>query len=561
VFGNPLVLEMAQVAVEEAIRLGATFADVRYEVHQHEDLVVRNGRVHQAGVRSDRGLGVRALVNGAWGFAAVGQPSRHDAAVAARRAVELARAAAVLQDRPVRLAHEAPHCAVYRTPIDRDPLAVAIEDKMSVLMDIDRRLRARKTVRFAQSHFSAHRARKLYVSSEGGEIDQDLVYTGLGFEAGASDGHDFQLVSGPDSSGGLMLGRGWELVEGVDWGEAADRVGEEAEALLSAPPCPTGPTTLILGASAVAHQLRAAFSPATELDRGFAGETEGGGVAFLGPEHLGSADVASARVSISADATLAGGIGSYGFDDEGVEAQRVDLVSEGRLVGFQSGRETAERVGLERSSGAMRAAGWGAEPIVRPSNLSLAPGEAGTLEDLVADTRSGVLLETGRFGSIGGGARTFRTGCEHAWEIRDGRRTRRLKNPCFGAVTTAFWRACDAIGGPASWSLFGTAFSAKGAPSQILGVGAGAPPARFLDVELGSLEPPWRAEASTPSVSHPEAAALPKASASVTVPAALVAASAPTRTGPRRRKKSAPLVRKAGRPRVRRTKRGGRRGR
>src|SRR5438128_2624387 len=136
-----MVLEMAQTAVEEAVRLGATFADVRYEVHQHEDLVVKNGCIHTATVRSHRGLGLRVLVNGAWGFAAVVQPTRHDATIAARRAVELARAAAVVQLEPVRLVHEPPHCAVFRTPVERDPLAVAIEDKMDLLTQIDARLR------------------------------------------------------------------------------------------------------------------------------------------------------------------------------------------------------------------------------------------------------------------------------------------------------------------------------------------------------------------------------------------------------------------------------------
>ena len=42
-FNHPLALEQAYNAVEEAIRLGASYADARYEYHQREDVVTRNG--------------------------------------------------------------------------------------------------------------------------------------------------------------------------------------------------------------------------------------------------------------------------------------------------------------------------------------------------------------------------------------------------------------------------------------------------------------------------------------------------------------------------------------
>lgn len=331
-FGNPLVLEMAQIAVEEAIRLGATFADVRYEVHQHEDLVVRNGRVHRALVTSDRGLGLRVLVNGAWGFAAVGQPTRHDVTVLARRATELARAAAVIREAPVRLAHEPAHCAVYRTPIERDPLAVAIEDKMELLFAIDEKLRSVEKIKLSLARFSAHRARKLYVSSEGSEIDQDLVHTRVGFQAGASDGADFQLRSypGPDgtlgacAASGQALGQGWELVESLPLLDHAEQIAEDAVAQLGADECPERTTDLILGAPQVALQIHETAGHAFELDR----------AVFLSPDRLGRVELGSKLVNLYADASAPGGLGTFGFDDEGVEGQRVELVTEGRFAGY-----------------------------------------------------------------------------------------------------------------------------------------------------------------------------------------------------------------------------------
>ena len=499
---------MAQVAVEEAIRLGASYADVRYEVHQHEDLVLRNGRVHQATVRSDRGLGVRTLVNGAWGFAAVGHPTRHDAAVASRRAVELARAAAVVQDRPVRLVHEPAHCAVYRTSIERDPLAVAIEDKMELLQDIDRALRKEPLIKLAISRFAAHRTRKLYVSSEGSEIDQDLVYTSIGYQAGASDGKDFQVRSYPDAHGGMVLGKGWETIESLPLVESAEQVAAEAVAQLKADDCPSGEMDLILGGSQLALQIHESCGHPAELDRVMGSERNFAGTSFLTPEHLGSFEYGSERVNLYADARIPGGLGSFGFDDEGVEAQRVELVSAGRFTGYLSSRESARSVGLERSSGAMRASSWAAPPLIRMTNVCLEPGDAGDLETLIADTKSGVLMETNRSWSIDDRRRNFQFGCEVGWEIKDGKKVRRLKNPTYAGVTPEFWKACNAICDDSSWALHGVATCGKGQPMQLMHVGHGAAPARFSKIDIG-VHARGVGLAETPAmIDHPQAAAL-----------------------------------------------------
>lgn len=215
--GHLLALEMAHVAVEESMRRGATYADARFEIHQREDVTVRNGEVRRALIRVDRGLGVRALVNGAWGFASVSNPTRHDATVIARRAADVARAAAVVQERVVELAFEPPHAGVFRTPIQRDPLAVPLETKLALCFAIDQKARISPLVKLVETNIFAHRVRKLYVSSEGAELDQDLVQTGLGYHVGVSDGHDYQVRSYPDAHGGTVFGRGWEAIEGRPW--------------------------------------------------------------------------------------------------------------------------------------------------------------------------------------------------------------------------------------------------------------------------------------------------------------------------------------------------------
>ena len=209
------------------------------------------------------------------------------------------------------------------------------------------------------------------------------------------------------------------------------------------------------------------------------------GGSFLAPPMRGGFRFGSDRVHIVADATSRGGLGTFGWDDEGVAAQRVPLVEAGVLTGFQSSRETAAELGLARSSGAMRAENGLRPPLVRMVNVSLEPGE-GSLEDLIADTRDGILMATNRSWSIDDVRLNFQFGCEAAWEIKNGRRVRLLRDPVYAGVTPRFWGACDAVAGPDEWQLWGITSCGKGEPVQTMYVAHGAAPARFRGVAVGS---------------------------------------------------------------------------
>jgi TldD protein len=487
VFNHPFALEVAYIAVEEAIRLGASYADARYEFHQREDLASENGTLTRATSRTERGVGVRALVRGAWGFSSVSEPTRHDVALAARRAVEFARAASILLEHPARLVDQPPQRSIFRTQIKRDPLAVPIEDKIDLLLGIDAKLRGVQGIAYAMGSFSAHRQRKIFVSSEGSEIDQELVWTGVGYAAGAVHDGDFQVRSFPDGHRGQFMGKGWELVAELPLLDRAEQVANEAVELAKAPPCPSESTTVVLTGNQVASQVHATVGRLLELDRVVGLDASGGVASFFGTDKLGSFELGSPIVNVYADAREPGGAGSFGFDDEGVEAQRVDLVSGGRFTGYLSSRETAARVGLDRSHGAMRASTWSSYPVIRMTNVSLAPGNAGDLDAIVAETKSGVLMDTSRGFAIDASGHTFAATCEAAWEIRDGKRGRMFKNPCYQGSIPAVWRSCDAIGSQAAWGLFGVAHQAKSAPQQYVASGHGAAPARFQRVEIGGL--------------------------------------------------------------------------
>ena len=188
-------------------------------------------------------------------------------------------------------------------------------------------------------------------------------------------------------------------------------------------------------------------------------------------------------MNVTADSTTPGGLGTFGFDDEGVPAKREPIVVEGVLRGFLTSRETAARIGAGEG-GSMRADGWNRMPLVRMTNLHLEPGE-GTLDDLLADVDDGVYLETNKSWSIDDKRLNFQFGTQIAWEIKNGKRGRMLRDATYTGITPQFWGSLDAVAGPDAWQMQGLTNCGKGQPGQSAHVSHGAAPCRFRNVQVG----------------------------------------------------------------------------
>ena len=471
-------------ALDAAAGSGASYADVRGAETTSESLSVRDDMVEGLDRLESAGFGVRVLVDGAWGFACSARLDRDEPARIARTAVEVARASATAISKPVELADEPPHKASWTSPYEKDPFAVPLEDKVGLLLSATDEMRRVPGIRVSRGTIDLLRQRTWFVSSEGAEIDQDIVHSAGGLEAVAVSDAEVQTRSFPGSFRGHFASAGYELVEGMDLPGNAARTAEEAVALLTAPPCPSTETTVVLDGHQVMLQVHESIGHPTELDRVLGMEAAFAGTSFVGIPDLGVLRYGSELVNITADATIPGGIGSFGYDDEGVAAQRVDLIKDGILVGFQTSRETAAAVGATRSNGTMRAEGWENFPLIRMTNINLLPGE-GSLDDLISDVDAGIFMATNKSWSIDDKRKNFQFGCEIAWEIKNGKLGRMLKDPRYTGITPEFWGSCDAVAGPSEWKVWGTPNCGKGQPGQTMRVGHGTSPARFRNVSVG----------------------------------------------------------------------------
>ncbi len=473
-----------QECLDAATAAGATYADVRVTDSRTQALSVRNGVVEGVSSGSSFGFGVRVVADGAWGFSASSEVTSESAVRVARQAVAIARASATVGARPIILSPLEAHTDRWSGPCGTDPFTVSTDDKLAVLFDADAAMRAQDGIAIATGGMSFLHERTTLASSEGSFIEQEWTESSAGIAAYAIGDGDVVTRSYPNSHGGGCFQGGWETIVALDLAGNAPRIAEQAVQLLAAPLCPGGTTTLILDGSQLALQVHESVGHPTELDRVLGDEAAFAGTSWVKPGDLGTLRYGSPIVNITADATVPGSLGSFGYDDEGVPARREHLVRDGVLAGFLSSRESAAAIGLG-SSGAMRADGWARTPLVRMTTVSLEPGTAGTLDELIADTTSGVYMETNDSWSIDDKRLNFQFGCEIGWEIKGGKRGRMLRNPDYTGITPAFWGSCDAVCSPSEWRVWGLDNCGKGEPMQVAHVAHGAAPARFRNVRIG----------------------------------------------------------------------------
>ncbi|MGB3903945.1 MAG: TldD/PmbA family protein, partial [Anaerolineae bacterium] len=342
--------ELASRALNLAQTKGASYADIRITDLKTQGIAVKNGIVEAISLNTSHGFGVRVIVDGAWGFASSAQVESEEVDKITALAIQIAKASSLVKGEEIDLGPVEAHRDTYSTPVAIDPFQVSMEEKIDLLLACDEAMRKTKGVTVAEGSMLFIREKQVFANTEGGFIEQEIIETGTGLVATAVGEGEVQKRSYPNSFGRHQGTAGYEFIQKYDLLGNAERLGEEAVALLSARQCPSGAATLILGPTQLALQVHESCGHPTELDRVLGTEASYAGTSFLTPEKLGDFRYGSGVVNITADATLRGGLGTFGYDDEGVPAQRAFLVKDGIFVGYLTSRETASQLG-QRSNG------------------------------------------------------------------------------------------------------------------------------------------------------------------------------------------------------------------
>jgi TldD protein len=327
--------DLAMRALNSAQLRGATYADIRFVHRTTQRVAVKNGLVEALEQDESRGFGVRVIANGAWGFASSARLDMEEINHAVGQAVAIAKASAMSKSRDVNLGPAMKVVGTFTTPIRFDPFMVSMSEKIKLLLQADEEMRRVKGVKVAQGEMVFVRENKMFASTEESFITQEITESGCGIRALATNpaSGEVQVRSYPNAGRDQMT-RGYEFIEECQLAENAGRIAEEAVALLSAEQCPSyDAATVILDGSQVALQVHESCGHPIELDRVLGAEAAFAGTSFLTPDKLKNFRYGSELINITSDARIAGGLGTFGFDDEGVPAQKTDIVKDGMFVG------------------------------------------------------------------------------------------------------------------------------------------------------------------------------------------------------------------------------------
>ncbi len=481
---NKHIKNLCLRALDTCKAKGASYADIRFIERRSQKVQLKEGKPdlleHQ-----NRGFGIRVIADGAWGFAASSSVEAAEIDRVAALAVGIASASAMLAKDKAFIGEPVKITASYKTPIKIDPFSIAIEQKFGLVSKACLEMQRVKGITTAMATVGAQHENKVFASTEGSYIEQETVRTSCQINAQAAGEGEVQDRSYPDSMG-CSANEGWEFIERQDLVSNAPGIAEEAVALLKAKSCPAGIKTIILDGGQLALQLHESCGHAIELDRVLGTEASYAGTSFLTTDKLNKFRYGSPLINIVADATMPGGLGTFGYDDEGIPSQRIEIVRNGIFTGYLTSRETAPNIS-RRSNGCMRAESWEHLPLIRMTNINLEPGDW-KLEDLIADTDDGIFFKTNRSWSIDDKRLNFQFGTEIAREIKKGKMGAILKNATYSGMTPQFWGSCDAVCSRDYWKLWGISNCGKGQPVQAMGVAHGTAPARFRNVQVGMMK-------------------------------------------------------------------------
>jgi TldD protein len=483
--------KLADSAVREARKLKASYCDIRINRYHNQDIALRMSPERGTGktlevpnVAEDTsfGFGVRVIANGAWGFAASPLVTNDEIARITREAVDMARANAALQPKPIQLAPTKAYRDRWTSPFERNPFDVPIEEKLAIMRAAAAEVKKNTRVFQSAASLAFRSEDKYFASSEGSSIQQLIIQTSGVLTGSAVD--RAKGISRNRNYTPMPLSTGWEHVVAMNLQENAQRIREEVVEHLEAPPVRPGKKDLVLMPSHLFLTIHESVGHPTELDRALGYEANFAGTSYITMDKIGQ-KIASEAVTIYGDKTYERGLATVAYDDDGVKTTRFPIIENGVFKHYQTIRDQAHLVSEKESRGCSYAQSWATVPFQRMPNVWLAPGKPQTtLDDLISGIEDGVLIEGRGSYSIDQQRYNFQFGGGAFWEIKGGKKRSMISRVSYQARTPDFWQACDAVAGPSYWQQYGAYADAKGEPTQLNAVSHGCSPARFRQVNV-----------------------------------------------------------------------------
>lgn len=494
---------MADVALNTAKSMGATYADARIGRYLNQYVFTREDKVQRVQNTESFGIGIRVIANGTWGFASTNNVTEDGIQKATMQAVAIAKANSKFQTEPVKLAPVMAHGEVsWKTPIKKDFKEVPVAEKVDLLLSANAAA-ADNGANFINSTLFMVNEQKYFASTDGSYIDQDIhriwpTFRVTAIDRTAGSFKTRQAMSAP-------MGMGYEYMDGLeseklegpagitlyrksyDIVEDAVQAAKQANEMLTAKSVDAGKYDLVLEPNHLGLTIHESVGHPLELDRvlGYEANYAGTSFATLDKWKSGNFNYGSKLVNLVADKTQEGSLGAVGYDDEGVKCKEWDLVRNGTLVNYQAIRDQVNIIGQNESHGCCYAQSWNDVQFQRMPNVSLEPGkEKYSIAEMIKDVEKGIYIAGRGSYSIDQQRYNFQFGGTVYYEIKNGEIVGMLNDVAYQSNTQEFWNSCAKICDEGDYRLFGSFFDGKGQPSQVSAVSHGSSTTRFNDINV-----------------------------------------------------------------------------
>ena len=475
---------LAAIALEIVGSSGASVGQVRVARHDTRGIALRDGQVENVASDSATGLNVRVVHNGAWGFGATTELSEAGVRKAASAALEMARISSAVSTDVVDLVDEPVHGKVsWKLPVEIDPMQVPDAEVIALLKSWHEKVSKHGAVHHVDVQAAMGKDVTFFADLTGNEISQERDRTSASLTAVhvGENGFDDMRTCAPPAGRGFeyLLGTGW------DWDEELSRIPEYLDEKTKSPSVEAGLWDLVIDPTNLWLTIHESIGHATELDRALGYEANYAGSSFATIDKLNKFKYGSDIMNVTGDRIAAHGLSTVGFDDEGVAAQQWNLIKDGILVGYQTDRNIAKKIGLSRSNGCAFADSPLHVPIQRMPNVSLQPGKEDlSTNELISQVDRGIYIVGDKSWSIDMQRYNFQFTGQRFYEIRNGKIIGQLKDVVYQSKTPDFWGAMSAVGGKQTYLLGGALNCGKGQPGQTAPVSHGCPSAVFRNINV-----------------------------------------------------------------------------
>ncbi|MCC7142949.1 MAG: TldD/PmbA family protein [Candidatus Eisenbacteria bacterium] len=458
----------------------ADFCSLRFVEEKTQTLSVRQNVVQPATSAVDIGVMITVVEGSGMGYAGTSDLSEDGLRRAADQAHQWARRTAgrtVVDFAKVPMPRPE---GEYRSPVRTPWESISLAEKIEILRAESASIAVDPRIVDWEASLSQVELETLFLTADGGRAVQRFSYLIPYMSATANQGAETQTRS--LGGRGLCRQGGLEVLDAIHYRNSGPRLAAEALELLTAPNCPSGQMDVILAPDQMILQIHESIGHPLELDRILGDERNYAGTSFVTMDMFGSYRYGSDLLNITYDPTRSEQFASYGFDDDGLKAERQFIIRNGILERPLGGITSQARAGVEGVANS-RATSWNRPPIDRMANLNLEPGTS-SLEEMIAAVERGIFMRTNVSWSIDDSRNKFQFGCEWGQLIENGKLTQVVKKPNYRGISATFWRNLKMVGRESTFEVLGTPNCGKGEPNQVIRVGHASPTCLFTQVDV-----------------------------------------------------------------------------